>query len=36
MGVVKLTGEDGYLVHDTFKTTVTTSGMTMKDEMDGM
>ena len=34
MGVVKLTGEMGYVVHDTYLTTVTTPGMTM--DNDGM
>ena len=36
MGVVKLTGEMGYVVHDTYLTTVTTPGMTMDMDMQGM
>ena len=36
MGVIKLTGEMNYTVHDSYITTVKTPGMTMKDEMDGM
>lgn len=33
MGVVKLTGSMGYTVHDTFRTTVKTPGMTMDPDM---
>ena len=33
MGVIKLTGEANFVVHDTFKSTINTSGMTMRDVM---
>ena len=36
MGVIKLTGKSNYVVHNTYLTTVTTPGMTMKDQMDWM
>lgn len=36
MGVIKLTGEAGYTIHDTFRADIQTTGMTMTDVMTGM